>query len=170
MSYSYWKSPFFMGKLTISMVIHGISIPSAVGRTSWKTWRGSWGAWRRTWRPPRWSWLRCLSGTWELHWKKWWENLWKIWNIYGNLWKIWNIYGKSIGSTIGYGICMGYVWVMGNLWDICGIWVVKLNFSTRLEVQVNECNWKLASNKPYKQVGTEGLVCTDCGGFSDKRV
>jgi hypothetical protein len=29
---------------------------------------------------------------------------------------------------------MGYVWDMKNLWDICGIWVVKLNFSTRLEV------------------------------------
>jgi len=84
-----------MGKLTISMVIHGISIPSAVGRTSWKTWRGSWGAWRRTWRPPRWSWLRCLSGTWELFIGK---NDGKIYGKYGTSMEIYGKYGTSMGN------------------------------------------------------------------------
>ena len=58
------------------------------------------------------------------------ENMEHLWEIYRIYYRIWNMYG----------ICVGYGKSMGYLWDICGIWVVKLNFSTRLEVQVNECN------------------------------
>ena len=41
------------------------------------------------------------------------ENLWKSMENMEHLWEIYR-------STIGYGICMGYVWDMKNLWDICG--------------------------------------------------